>query len=275
VNRGEPFSLSRSCDPSVRSIVPIEDKTWETPSTVTLRFRYEPPARPGQFVMIWLPGDDELPMSLSYTTGSLKGVTIKAMGETSHRVLGLQTGTAVGIRGPYGNAFDLTPKRILVVSGGSGGAVLAPAAEAARNGGSAITVALGATTQKELLFRERFSKMSNGDLHLSTDDGSDGHHGYVTDVAARLMEERKFDALWTCGPEIMMVKLVASAGKAHVPIFCSVEREMKCAVAMCDACAFGPYHVCLDGPVFSSVMLAKVEDFGRFKRDASGRRVRA
>ncbi len=251
------------------------EKRWETPSTVTLRFDYAPLARPGQFVMIWLPGDDEVPMSLSYTSEGRKGVTIKAMGETSRHLLQLEPGTRVGLRGPYGNTFDLSPRRLLVVAGGSGGAVVAPGAEEVRRKGGSVTVALGATTAKELLFRERFTAMADGGLEIATDDGTAGHRGYVTDVAARLVKERSFDAVWTCGPEVMMVKLVRSAEEAKVPIFCSVEREMKCGIAMCDACAFGPYHVCSDGPVFSGERLRDIPDFGQFKRDASGRRVRA
>lgn len=262
--------------PSVRCIVPVVEKRWETPSTVTLRFHHATEARPGQFVMIWIPGDDELPMSLSYTDGSLKGVTVKAMGGTSRHILDLEAGSPIGIRGPYGGAtFDLRAPSVLVVSGGSGGAVLAPAAEALRARGGSVGTALGATTEKELLFRERFTRLSDRGVHVATDDGSTGHHGYVTDLAAKLLEEERWGALWTCGPEIMMVKLAAAAEKAHVPIFCSVEREMKCAVAMCDACAFGPYHVCSDGPVFSGEQLREVQDFGRFKRDPSGRRVKA
>lgn len=269
------FSLAEPSRPSVRTICPVLEKRWETPSTVTLRFSYLPSARPGQFVMIWVPGDDELPMSLSYTDGALKGVTIKAMGETSRRILSLEQGTPVGIRGPYGNTFDVSPKRILVVAGGSGGAVLAPAAEEARRRGGSVGVALGATSEQELLFRERFDRMADLGLRIATDDGSVGHRGYVTEVAAHWLREGRFDALWTCGPEVMMVKLVRSARETGVPIFCSVEREMKCAIAMCDACAFGPYHVCADGPVFSGERLHEVPDFGNFKRDPSGRRVKA
>jgi dihydroorotate dehydrogenase electron transfer subunit len=260
----------------MREIVVVEERVQETPSTVTLRFPYAPSARPGQFVMVWLPGDDELPMSLSYTHGGgPKGVTIKVMGETTRRVLALPQGARLGIRGPYGNSFDLSPRHILVVAGGSGAAVLAPSAEAAREGGSEITVALGATTARELLFRERFERMAPGRVHVSTDDGSLGAKGFVTSVTERLLAEGTFDALWTCGPEVMMVKLLAQAEKAGVPYFGSLEREMKCAVAMCDACAFGPYHVCRDGPVFPGATLRAVPDFGTFKRDPCGRRVKA
>lgn len=257
----------------MRRVVPIRTRVQETPSTVTLRFDYAAAARPGQFVMIWVPGDDELPMSLSHV-GEPKGVTVKVMGETSRHIQHLEPGTLVGIRGPYGNAFDLTPRRILVVAGGSGAAVLAPAAEAARELGGEVTVALGATTSTELLFEQRFREMG-ATVHCSTDDGSAGARGYVTGVAAGLLAGQVFDAVWTCGPEVMMQKVIAAAEPRGVPVHCSMERHMKCALGLCDACAIGPYHVCVDGPVFPSTSLRDVPEFGTFKRDPSGRRVRA
>jgi dihydroorotate dehydrogenase electron transfer subunit len=255
----------------VRTVVTVTETVEETPSTVTLRFPYEPPADPGQFVMVWLPGEDELPMSLSYTEGREKGVTIKAMGETTRRVLSLHPGTRVGIRGPYGNRFDLTPSRVLVVGGGSGTAVLAPAAERAIAGGTRVTVALGATRSPELLFRDRL-RSAGARVDVATDDGSEGEHGFVTQVVERLLSAEGFDAVWTCGPEVMMRKVAGLAGPRGVPVFCSVERHMKCALGMCDACALGPYHVCKDGPVFSADRLLATPDFGVFHRDASGRR---
>ncbi len=255
----------------MRTITEVSERIVETPSTVTLRFRYAPSALPGQFVMIWLPGDDELPMSLSYT-GESKGVTIKAMGATTRAALSIPAGAPVGIRGPYGNHFDLTPKRILLVGGGSGTAVLAPAAEAAARSGGSVVSALGATTAAELLFLDRARGFSET-VEVATDDGSRGHHGFVTDVSQRLLSEREFDAVWTCGPEVMMRKVIAAAEPRHVPVFCSMERQMKCALGMCDACALGPYHVCTDGPVFPAPQLAALPEFGRTKRDSSGRKV--
>jgi len=256
----------------VRSVVHVTEREVETPSTVTLRFPYDHPAEPGQFVMVWLPGDDELPMSLSYTDGASKGVTIKAMGDTSRRVQTIRVGDPVGIRGPYGNRFELSPSRILVVSGGSGAAVLAPAAEAARRQHRSVTVALGATSAPELLFKERFRSMG-ARVEVATDDGSEGAKGFVTAVADRLLATQSFDAVWTCGPEVMMRKVIAAARPRSVPVFCSMERHMKCALGMCDACALGPYHVCVDGPVFSAEKLEAVADFAAFHRDSAGRRV--
>ncbi len=257
----------------MRTVVPVVERVLETPSTVTLRFPFAPAARPGQFVMLWVPGDDEIPMSLSYVEGS-KGVTVKVMGSTSRTVQSIAVGDRIGIRGPYGNAFDLSPGRILLVGGGSGSAVLAPAAEAAARRGARLTVALGATTASELLFAERFRRMG-ARVEIATDDGTAGRRGYVTRVSDALLASERFDALWTCGPEVMMGKVLASAEAAHVPAIGSVERVMKCALGMCDACSLGPYHVCTDGPVFSGEALRGLPEFGHLKRESSGRLVPA
>ncbi len=243
----------------------------ETPSTVTLRFVDDRPAAPGQFVMLWVPGDDEIPMSLSYV-GPRKGVTVKVMGATSRHIQGISPGTPLGIRGPYGNAFDLTPHRVLLVAGGSGAAVLAPAAEALGARGGEVEVALGATTASELLFEERFAAMGAA-VHVATDDGSRGERGFVTRLVGGLLDRGRFDAVWTCGPEVMMQKVIAAAQGSGVPVVCSVERWMKCALGLCDACALGPFHVCVDGPVFPAERLSPIPEFGHTKHDAAGRRV--
>lgn len=254
----------------MRRIVPVLERVLETPSTVTLRFDYPEPARPGQFVMVWVPGEDELPMSLAYTEPPF-GITVKVMGESSRRIQAIGPGTLLGIRGPYGNAFDLSHRRILLVGGGSGTAVLAPAAEAALRQGSDVVAALGATTEAELLFPERL-RTAGAVVHLATDDGSAGARGFVTQVASGLLQHQEFDAVWTCGPEVMMRKVVLAAQAAGTPAFCSVERWMKCGLGLCDACALGPYHVCVDGPVFPGEALLAAHGFSEFYRDASGRR---
>ncbi len=253
-------------------IVEIEDRILETPSTVTWRFPYAEPCAPGQFVMVWIPGDDELPMSLSYTDGPSKGVTIKAMGPTTRHIQSIPAGSRIGVRGPYGNQFDATPRRLLVVGGGSGNAVLAPGVERALRTGAQVTCALGATTERELLFSERLAG-AGASVEVATDDGTAGTPGFVTVVAQRLLAEGAFDAIWTCGPEVMMRKVAELALAYGIPGYGSVERHMKCAVGMCDACSLGPYHVCLDGPVFRTEALLSLEEFGRTKRDPSGRRV--
>ena len=256
----------------MRTVCEVVERVEETPSTVTLRFRYEAPAVPGQFVMLWIPGDDEIPMSLSYTDGPLKGVTVKSMGSTSEHVQSIRVGDQIGLRGPYGHPFDLAPRRVLLVGGGSGTAVLAPAAEAALRTGASVIAALGATNARELLFEERLHT-AGIDVHVATDDGSLGVAGFVTKVAEKLLAANPFDAVWTCGPEVMMAKVVHAAHPYRVPVTLAMERHMKCALGLCDACAVGPFHVCIDGPVFAAEQIVSLPEFGTFQRDASGRRI--
>ncbi|MCI4354698.1 MAG: dihydroorotate dehydrogenase electron transfer subunit, partial [Thermoplasmata archaeon] len=99
-----------------------------------------------------------------------------------------------------------------------------------------------------------------------------GQPGYVTQTVNGLLAFQEFDAIWTCGPEVMMKKVIVAAAARATPVYCSVERWMKCGLGLCDACALGRRHVCIDGPVFPGKELLEANGFGEFFRDASGRR---
>lgn len=132
--------------------------------------------------------------------------------------------------------------------------------------------AFGARSRDELTFLDRAKRA--GPVHLATDDGTVGHHGFVTEVAKSLMNAQPFDMVLTCGPEVMM-KLVVDAANGHgLPVQASLERYMKCGIGICDACAFDDRLVCYDGPVFWGHELARSTDFGRWRRDITGRRVK-
>jgi len=89
------------------------------------------------------------------------------------------------------------------------------------------------------------------------------------------MDERSFDAVYTCGPELMMVAVFDEAESRGIPVQASLERYIKCAHGLCGSCAIGPYRVCMDGPVFDSEKLREVrEDFGSRKMDPTGKSVR-
>jgi len=251
-------------------IVKIDKVTVECHHTKTFRFHAPFEAEPGQFIMVWVPRHDEVPMALSYVDG-LKGFTSHAQGETTNALSEFKAGDRIGIRGPLGNSFDIKGKRILFVAGGTGIASVIAAMEAAAKGGRKVVTALGAKTKDELIFVKRAEKA--GEVHLATDDGSEGFSGFASTLGERLLESHKFDQVITCGPEVMMKKIVDAASMKRLPVQASVERFMKCAVGICDACAFGDRLVCVDGPVFSGEFLAGCEDFGRYRRDESGRRV--
>ena len=147
---------------------------------------------------------------------------------------------------------------------------LARAAEELSQAGKNLRIAIGARTASDLLFVERMKKL--GEVHVATDDGSTGHHGFVTQVAEKLIADKKPDMILACGPEPMMVGAVELA--RDIPIQCSLERYMKCGFGICGSCQCGKYTVCKDGPVFSGQKLAEIEDFGKWKRDGTGKPVR-
>ncbi|MEE9151424.1 MAG: dihydroorotate dehydrogenase electron transfer subunit [Thermoplasmata archaeon] len=251
-------------------IVKIVSVTKENKDVITITFKDKCKVLPGQFVMVWLPGVDEVPMSLSYT-GEEKGITVKKIGEATKAMHLLKQGDRIGIRGPYGTHFEAKGKKLLVLAGGIGIAPLAPLIELAQD--KQVTLALGAKTSKELLFQSRLKDCCEK-LFLATDDGSEGYHGFVSDLAEEILEKEGFDTIMTCGPELMIKKVVDLANERKIPVQTSLERYMKCGVGICDSCAINGLHVCKDGPVFSGKILAELNDFGRFRRDTCGRKER-
>ncbi len=246
-------------------IVQVSEVINETNNIKTIKFKLPVESKPGQFIMVWIPGIDEIPMSLSYSDG----ITVDNVGEATQAIHALEIGSQIGIKGPYGNGFDLSENNFLLVGGGTGIAALAQAAEKLSQSGKNLRIAIGARTASDLLFQERMKAF--GEVHVATDDGSSGHHGFVTQVVEKLIAEKKPDMILACGPEPMMVAVVGLAG--DISIQCSLERYMKCGFGICGSCQCGKYTVCKDGPVFSGQQLAEIEDFGKWKRDAAGKPV--
>ena len=111
------------------------------------------------------------------------------------------------------------------------------------------------------------------ELYISTDDGSKGTKGFATDVAEKLLNDQRFASIVTCGPEIMMKKLMDMSN--NIPFQASLERYMKCGIGVCGQCCIGTgLRVCMEGAVFDKKTLKKVEDFGKYKRDAAGRKIK-
>lgn len=251
----------------IRSITKVID---ETPTIKTFFFRDDMIAAGGQFVMVWVPGVDEIPMSVSFT-GAQKGITVANVGPSTKKLHELEAGAKLGIRGPFGNGFDISDaKHILAVGGGCGSAPLGPVLDEALNHEKDIFLVIGAKTSSELLFKARAQDLGIG-LDISTDDGSKGHHGFVTERVAQLMSEDRFDLILGCGPEPMLKKLVELASSNKIRIQVSLERYMKCGVGICDSCAINGYQVCRDGPVFDGKTLSKLNEFGATRRDPCGR----
>ncbi len=246
----------------------VSSITEEALDTTTLRFDMAEVARPGQFVMVWVPGVDEIPMSLSYM-GDVKGVTVKAVGEATRALAAVSVGELVGVRGPYGNGFDLPEGRVLVVGGGVGMAAVMPAAESL---GTKADMVIGARSAKDVTFLSR-AEAACSRVEVSTDDGSMGFHGNAVQLSGELMDEGRYDAVLACGPEVMLYFLLNLCRERGVPCQLSLERYMKCGAGLCGSCVINGRRVCAEGPVFHGDELVTMNEFGRYRRDPSGRRM--
>jgi len=235
---------------------------------------------PGQFVMIWIPGVDEIPLSLS-TIDPKEGIveiTVEEVGEFTRKLHRMKVGGVVGMRGPFGNGYTLTKARkVLIVSGGTGLASLAPLTEKiAKQKGCRVTFLLGAKKCGELLFLERIKTLlaaMNHRVVATTEDGSYGIKGLVTEPAEQILAKERFNIVYACGPEQMMYKMFLLTEPFKMPFQASLERLMRCAIGLCGTCVIGRFRVCRDGPVFSKEQLREVRnEFGRFKRGFDGRK---
>jgi len=260
-------------------IVSVRDET-PTIKSFTFRDRLAAKASPGQFVMVWVPSVDEVPMSLSAIDPKEGAVTItvEEVGEATSQLHRVKVGDVVGVRGPFGNGYTLTRARnVMIVGGGTGLASLAPLTmQIAKQKGRKITFLLGAKNCGELLFLERTKTVLatiNHRIVVTTEDGSYGTKGLVTEPAEQLLTKERFDTIYACGPELMMHKMFLLAERFKVPFQASLERLMRCAIGLCGTCVIGRYRVCRDGPVFSGEQLREVRDeFGRFRRGLDGRK---
>ena len=255
--------------------VRIKDVVKETASTKTLIFDIDDSfdIKPGQFLMIWVPHIDEIPMSISLLNRPTMGITVQAIGSATKALTELQIGDWIGVRGPFGNHFSLESTRALVVSGGIGIAPLRPLTNILLGQGTEVTMVIAAKT-KDALVHYNFPsrKTKNLTLKFATDDGTEGYKGFATGLVEYLLTESSFDTIYTCGPELMMSKLYHIASQNNILIEVSMERHMKCGCGICGTCALDPDGelVCMDGPIFSGVQLRKIKEFGQYHRDATG-----
>jgi dihydroorotate dehydrogenase electron transfer subunit len=255
----------------------------ETPTVRTLIFRDKQAARakPGQFLMVWIPGKEELPMSAMVVQGKedYAAVTIRKYGFGSTSLYEKETGEYLGVRGPYGNEFKISKnsKNVLLIGGGTGLVPLMRLLRELNNAKIACTFLIGAKSQEEVFFEntaETFLDRVDHKVIVSTDDGSYGRKGYTTDIMTGLIKTETFDAVYTCGPEIMMKKVLDIASARSIPVQASVERHMKCGIGICASCCMADQLVCKDGTIFEGNQLQSVVEFGVSYRDKAGRRMK-
>ncbi len=248
----------------------------ECPGFATISFNHPIKFNPGQFIMLWIPGLDEKPYTLSHVSENRFSITIEKKGVFSSRAVSLQKGDLVGIRGPFGNGFYLPEKdeKIAVVAGGCGMAPIAPLIHEIINikhyDLKNMTLIQGAKSREYLLYKNRFKF----DREFCTDDGSMGHCGFVTDLLEKKITlGHGFDHVYACGPEVMMHRVFEICEKNRIHCQVSLERYMRCGFGLCGACVCADQVVCKDGPVFGSEKLKNMKDFNTKALLKTGREV--
>lgn len=214
-------------------------------------------ASPGQFVHIRC-GEKLLrrPISICDADGDILRIVVEVRGEGTRWLAERKMGDKLDILGPLGRGFDVSGERILVVGGGIG---VPPLLFAAKRASEAHAI-LGFRTAKAVIMPGNFRDCCAA-VQITTDDGSLGRCGLVTDAVREKLKTVSFDRVLACGPKPMLGALSRVCAEAGVPLQVSLEERMACGVGACLGCACrtkgadgtGRYsRVCVDGPVFDA-----------------------
>lgn len=268
-----PFQLRRAV---------IEEVRDETPNTKTYTLRPLDGGfvfKPGQFVMLSLPGYGEAPISISSNPWEQERfeLTVRRVGAVTGALFHLDEGNEVEFRGPYGRGWPLEEvegRRLLIVAGGTGLCTLRSVILAYLNGHVSlrgVELLYGARTPGDLLYKgelEEWAGSSRLRVLLTVDVVPEGEEwekgvGVVTTLFEEMETGPEDSAAFICGPEVMMkfaVKGLLERGFDPRDLYCSLERRMRCGIGLCGHCQIGSRYVCLDGPVFSYQELRHLPD---------------
>jgi dihydroorotate dehydrogenase electron transfer subunit len=285
-----PLHAANYADRATQERVTVVENERLAKDTFRVRFHCPRLARrivPGQFLMLRLAGfDDPLlgrPLALYDTVLSHSGealgvdVVYLVLGKMTSKLAQAKPGTQLDVWGPLGNGFAAQPaEHLVMVAGGIGQTpFLALAREylggrkyggdAARDAGRAgkVTLCYGARTRDYLAGVADFERLGV-DVRISTDDGTAGHHGLVTDLVGQVLAESSAASVVCCGPEKMMEAVAHQTAAAGVPCQVSLETPMACGIGICFSCvtkvrqADGGWdyrRTCVDGPVFDAAAI--------------------
>lgn len=219
---------------------------------------------PGQFVVIIHNEKSErIPLTIADTDKTKGTITIifQEVGKSTKEMGNLEKGDALlDVLGPLGQPSEIEKfGTVLCVGGGVGTAVIYPIAKALKSAGNETIAVIGARTKQLVILEDKFREITD-ELYITTDDGSYGRKGFVSDEVKRLLdEERKIDRIWVIGPAIMM-KVVSELIKPYgVKTVVSLNPIMIDGTGMCGGCRVQVGNetrfACVDGPEFDGHMV--------------------
>ncbi len=229
-------------------------------------------ARPGQFVHVMISQDTGMLLRRPFTIYTVEGREItmlyQIIGEGTKRLSEMPKDAPLQVLGPLGNTFDFTvkPEPAILVGGGAGIASLMLLAVALRRNGIHTLGLVGAQHRARLLSVKDLESIDI-EVHVATDDGSVGHHGYVTDILTDLLEDTVWQrpTVYACGPHAMLSAVAEITADFEVPTQIAMENRMGCAMGVCLGCvcpvrtgasSVEYQRVCTEGPVFNAVDVA-------------------
>jgi dihydroorotate dehydrogenase electron transfer subunit len=245
----------------------LHKKTWGKYCLFGLRTEgIARPSQPGQFIMVRTnTGFHPLlrrPISIHYAEKDTLEIYFQQAGIGTALLSEKKEGDSLDIIGPLGKGFHLDSalkgKNVALVGGGRGIAPLYFLARALRDLGCAVRIYYGGKTVTDIPLRQKFEQ-ENFDTRLSTDDGSFGTKGFVTDLFQASLEEFFPVRIFACGPEAMMAKIARLAREKDIQAEFSLETFMGCGFGACWGCVrkikTGTQEewikICEEGPVFS------------------------
>ncbi len=226
-------------------------------------------ALPGQFLMVWVPGVGERPMSIGNSDPLT--ISVAGVGKVSTDICKLKEGDVISFRGPFGNPFQVPEKckKILCIGGGYGVVPMYFLSRMARENDIESYAVIGGRSESDIIWEKQLFAVCK-EVFITTDDGTRGKKGTVM-IEVEELVGKGFDCVYACGPEKMMEAIARLCKKHEVPCQVSVERYMKCGVGVCGSCAIDGKLTCIDGPVFTGEEALAFKEFGKAQRDATGK----
>ena len=221
-------------------------------------------SKAGQFFMLESNTFLRRPISIHYIENDIIEFYYQVKGEGTKYLSRLKKDDTINIQGPLGNGFDtsIKNKKILIIAGGMGLAPMKLLIENLINNN--ITLIMGGANENAIKIIKRFD-LSRINLYITTDDGSVGDKTNVIEKTKELLENNDFDIVYTCGPNIMiskLIKLIKSIKYKNITCYASLEERMACGVNACLGCCIETndkekplQKICYDGPVFNCDIL--------------------
>lgn len=218
-----------------------------------------PDFKPGQFVQVKIDGSPETflrrPISIHDVDFKRKRykMLIQVLGKGTETLYHLKVGDYLNVVYPLGNSFSIPEKKekVLLIGGGTGIAPLLFLGKSLKDKGYDPEFLLGFRNRSRVILLDEYNSL--GGIYITTEDGSMGEEGYVTDHS--ILVSKKIDRIYCCGPDAMMHSVSNYCKTKNIICEVSLENLMACGIGICLCCIVetsgGNLCTCTDGPVFN------------------------